>query len=148
VAAAVVLLGTGAAAGAVVGRATAPQVALSPSPSSAPSGAPTPSGTSIAFAPLAESTDAQTGIGLTVRYADAVGWVRLQVRVSGAPAGAMCRLYAVARDGRREVAGSWVIARPGTGARPVEVAAAIPRSDLSRLELESADGQKWVTVAL
>jgi hypothetical protein len=133
VAAAVVLLGLGAGVGIAVDRATAP---------------PPSSATTISYAPLGQATDPRTGIGLTAASADAAGWTRLQVRVSGAPAGATCRLYAVGRDGRREVAGSWVIAQPGSGARPVEAAVAIPRGDISRLELESADGRHWVTVTL
>jgi anti-sigma factor RsiW len=133
VAAAVVLLGLGAGVGIAVDRAITPPAVQSTSPS---------------FAALGQHTDPQTGIGLTAQYADAPGWVRLQVRVSGAPVGATCRLFAVGRDGSRQEAGSWVIAKPGGVARPVEVAVAIPRSELSQLELESGTGTHWVTIDL
>ena len=126
-AAAVAVLAVGGGAGLAVGRATAP---TSPAVT--------------ASLPLAQAADPQTGIGLTARYVAAAGWTRISVTVQGAPVGAACRLVVVGRDGRREIAGSWVIPAPGAG-RPVDVAVALPRGDLARLELVSVEGKTWVT---
>jgi anti-sigma factor RsiW len=67
-----------------------------------------------AVARTAAATDPGTGATLSVAVQPAAGWVRLRATVGGVPAGEECRLYAVARDGSRWQAGSWVAEAGGT----------------------------------
>ena len=43
----------------------------------------------------------------------AAGWVRVSANVKGIPAGKPCRVVVMIRDGRREVAASWLSSARG-----------------------------------
>jgi anti-sigma factor RsiW len=125
--------------GVIVGRTTAP----------APTAAPTPATASQPAGRVVQYTDPETHIAATVTLTPAKGWTRLAVTLIGAPVGATCRLVAVAKDGRREPAGSWVVAAPAPGAPPtINSVAAIADTDLATLELAAGTGKHWVTVAV
>jgi anti-sigma factor RsiW len=103
-----VLTGTAAVAlaavlagGVAIGRTTAP-------PPVAGTTAPAPGATVLAGG-------GDPGITMNATITPAAGWVRLRATVAGVPPGQRCRLVVVAADGRREVAGSWLV--PPTGWR-------------------------------
>ena len=66
------------------------------------------------------------------------------VRVSGVPKDEHCRLVALARDGRTEVAGSWEADYKGTAA--VEGTTGIDRGQLVAVWVETDAGRRLVTV--
>lgn len=138
-----VVAGFAGGAGVLMGRATTDEATpvAAPTVSTAPA---TPS----APAAVLEGTDPGTGVRLVVQTRPATGWTRLAVQITGAQPGRTCRVVAVARDGRRELAGSWVIGTPTPGqpARFVDVAAAIAADELASVELLDQDGERLVSV--
>jgi anti-sigma factor RsiW len=66
------------------------------------------------------------------------------VRLSGAPQGTRCRLYAVAKDGRRDVAASWWVAYAGS--EDFFGSTMISRADLAKFEVLTMDGRRLLTV--
>ncbi|MFI8179369.1 zf-HC2 domain-containing protein [Actinacidiphila glaucinigra] len=94
----------------------------------------------------ASGADPSTGARLTVRLTPATAWVRLQARVGGIPAGEHCLLVVVARDGARQIAGSWVVAPAGEG-RGVSVdgSAAVAWDEVAAVVVETADGTAYVS---
>ena len=141
-AAAAVLAVVAIGGGALVGRSTTTQQTAQPAVSST---APTPpSGTRVA-----SFADPATGARLTVRVEPAAGWVRVSAAVAGIPAGQRCRLVVVAKDGRREIAGSWLVsakgAREGT---TLDGSALIAPADVAAVQVENFDGQRFVSVSV
>jgi hypothetical protein len=82
------------------------------------------------------------GVSASVTISAADTGSRLELTLSGVPSGQRCQLVAVADDGHREVAGSWVASYTGT-ATITGLAAASP-DELSRLEVETLDGRTLV----
>jgi anti-sigma factor RsiW len=83
-----------------------------------------PAPTTVAAAPVPADEDATAdarvlsgsgadGVAMAARITPAAGWVRVSATVRGIPAGERCRLVVVARDGHREVAGSWLVPPSG-----------------------------------
>jgi predicted anti-sigma-YlaC factor YlaD len=139
VAAAVVL--TVVAAGALVGRITAP-VAAARTVAAAP--APPVPGTRVGSV-----TDAATGARLTVRVEPAAGWVRVSAAVTGVPAGQRCRLVVVGRDGQHEIAGSWLVSAKGAADGTVlSGAALVAPQQVAAVRVENVDGQQFVSVSV
>jgi hypothetical protein len=142
-----VVSGVAGAAGMLLGRATAPDVApmAAPTVSTALRTTPAPA---TAPARVLDGTDPGTGVRLVVQTRPAKGWTRLAVQITGAQPGRTCRVVAVARDGRRELAGSWVIGvpTPGQPAGFVDIAAAVAADDLASIELMDQDGDRLVSV--
>jgi hypothetical protein len=138
-AAAVLLIG-----GVFIGRsggAVSPQAVPVPTPpvSTAPSGLM-----------VASAKDSGTGASMTVQVVPAAKWVRVNASVSGIPAGERCRLVVVAKDGSREVAGSWVVGSVnghGKGAN-LDGSAAVAASDVASVLVENTAGKKYVTAEL
>jgi anti-sigma factor RsiW len=97
----------------------------------------------------ASATDPATGARLTVRLTPATEWVRLKAAVSGIPAGEHCLLVVVARDGGRQIAGSWVVSAAGEG-RGVSLdgSAAVAPGDVAAVVVENAAGKRYVTAEL
>jgi hypothetical protein len=75
--------------------------------------------------------------------------VRVNAAVTGIPAGSRCRLWVVARDGRREPAGSWLVstksAREGTS---LDGSALVAPADVAAVEVGSVGGRRFVSVSL
>ncbi|SNS76356.1 zf-HC2 domain-containing protein [Actinacidiphila glaucinigra] len=95
----------------------------------------------------ASGADPSTGARLTVRLTPATAaWVRLRARVGGIPAGEHCLLVVVARDGARQIAGSWVVAPAGEG-RGVSLdgSAAVAPDEVAAVVVETADGTAYVS---
>ncbi|GAA1312809.1 anti-sigma factor family protein [Pseudonocardia xinjiangensis] len=103
VAASVVGMAVVLGGGVALGRTTAgpPTVIAAPAPAEVPTDAQVLTGTG------------PDGVVMTAMLTPATGWVRVSATVQGIPAGERCRLVVVARDGSRQVAGSWLV--PPTG---------------------------------
>jgi hypothetical protein len=95
------------------------------------------------------TTDPATGVGMTARIMPAGDtWTRLNVSVTGVEPGTLCQIVAVAADGHRDVAGSWVVAepRPGVPRRGVDGSTAIAPADLARVEIIDGTGKRLVSM--
>jgi anti-sigma factor RsiW len=68
----------------------------------------------------------------------------LTVRIDGAPPGARCHLYAIGRNGSRDIAAGWQIEAEGYG--DFFGSTMIPRDQLTSLEVVTTDGRTLVTV--
>ncbi|WUD73077.1 zf-HC2 domain-containing protein [Streptomyces sp. NBC_00510] len=94
----------------------------------------------------ASATDPSTGARLTVRLTPATAWVRLHARVGGIPAGEHCLLVVVARDGSRQIAGSWVVSPTGEGHGVIlDGSAAVAPEDVAAVLVETAGGTAYVS---
>ncbi len=123
---AVVALG----AGLLAGRLTAPDAPAAPV---------------AAAARTATAVDPGTGATLSVALQPAAGWVRLRATVGGIAAGEPCRLYAVARDGSRWQAGSWVAEADGT---TLDGTALIAPAEVESVQAETYAGLVLVSAAV
>ncbi|MFF4252691.1 zf-HC2 domain-containing protein [Streptomyces sp. NPDC001663] len=110
---------------------------------------PTPSITATATPPvgtrLASGTSASTGSRMTVRVTPAASWVRVNASVAGIPVGEHCRLIVESKDGKREIAGSWVVADEDKGAN-LDGSAAIPIDDVAKVRVENDQGKEYVSL--
>lgn len=84
------------------------------------------------------------GVSARVTLQPRASGTAITVQVSGVPAGQECVLLAVARDGRREIAGTWRASYAGTAA--VQGTTAIPEGQLVRLVVDTSDGHQLVAV--
>lgn len=100
------------------------------------------------------ATDRATGttgvIGVETR-----GWgTHLAMELRGVRGPLSCQLIAVSRDGQRQVAMSWKVPQAGYGVpgapEPLVLhgATSIPREDVDRVEVRTADGKTILKVAL
>lgn len=87
--------------------------------------------------------DPATGVRARVTVTGAAGGSRVALTLSGVPAGQHCRLLADARNGRQEVAASWVADYLGS-AQVVGSVDLRPR-DIARLVVQADDGRVLVT---
>ncbi|MBM7787236.1 anti-sigma factor family protein [Tenggerimyces flavus] len=135
-AAAVVVIGVGG--GAVVGRVTAPDKVITQP-------APTPTPTPVPGTRQVEATDAATGASMDLTVVPAAGWVRITADVAGIPQGERCRIYVVARDGKRELVGSWLVSETGAAKGTVLSGQALIAPDqVAGVEVENYSGRKFV----
>jgi hypothetical protein len=106
-----------------------------------------PTATAPAVPPPLEARSATDPVTKVQAWVDmrAQEWgTALTVRLTGAPQGARCRLYAVAKNGRRDVAGAWQY-----GGREYEQfngSTMIARADLSRFEIVTTNGHRLVVI--
>ncbi|GII57517.1 hypothetical protein Pth03_59060 [Planotetraspora thailandica] len=85
------------------------------------------------------------GVRLSVRLVSESGGTRVVSWVRGVPAGTVCRLWAVGKDGTRSPAGSWEVPKGGyRGA--YEASTELPLSQIQSLVLSTSDGRGLVTV--
>lgn len=139
-----------AAAVAAVALAGGIQVGRGATPRSAPIALPTASAATASPAGnqvVASATDAATGASMRVTLQPAVGWVRLNVTVTGVPANTECRLAVYGADGTRREAGSWLVSPQGeaTGTT-LSGSAQIAPANVSRVQVETSSGQTLVSV--
>ncbi len=97
-------------------------LALTGFPASAPAGSQTVS-----------AADSSSGVRASVQLRGRPWGTQLTVNISGVPAGTRCRLVALGRAGRQEIAGTWQVSY--TGRADVDGATAIPRSELTFLQV-------------
>ena len=94
-------------------------------------------------------TDPTTGAQMTVTLIPAAGWVRVNAAVAGIPAGQRCRLWVVARDGSRQLAGSWLVSEKGAqDGTALDGSALVAPADAAAVQVDNFDGDPFVTVAL
>ncbi|MEU6660147.1 zf-HC2 domain-containing protein [Streptomyces sp. NPDC046821] len=138
--AAAALLGGGVLIGQNTGE-RAP-VAGPPAPSAT---APVPPASQPAGVKVLEGRSASTGTEMRLRVTPAADWIRLNASVMGIPAGERCRVVVVAKDGSREIAGSWLVADEKKGAN-LDGSAAVPMDDVAKVVIENDKGKEYVSV--
>jgi predicted anti-sigma-YlaC factor YlaD len=103
------------------------------------------SGSGTEAAPISAS-NGSTGVSASFGLRPA-GWgTAVHVRLRGVPPNTRCKLIAVSRDGRREVAATWRATYEGTA--DVEGATAIPRTRLASFEVATAAGRALVRASI
>lgn len=112
-----------------------------------PSATPRPTSTPVAGTKVASATSAETGSTMAVRVTPAADWVRVNAAVKGIPAGELCRLIVVTKDGGREVAGSWLTADEEKGAN-LDGSAAVPIDEIAEIRVENDKGKEYVTARI
>ncbi|MCO5968817.1 anti-sigma factor family protein [Actinoallomurus soli] len=140
-AAALVTGGAGVAVGHNLGTAR---------PVAAPTATPTPGPTTPAPGSTAggvttvQATDAATGISARITMQAEKWGTAFTVRLSGAPAETLCHLVAVARDGRRDIAGGWAVKYE----RSAEFAGSsmIPKDRITAVEVRTVDGRRLLSI--
>ncbi|MGQ0576178.1 MAG: anti-sigma factor [Pseudonocardia sp.] len=129
VAAAVVLGG-----GVLVGRATAPAETVLAQPAPPAAGGRVLSG-------------GGGGVAMTATLTPAAGWVRVAVAVAGIEEGERCRIVVVSRDGRREIAGSWVVSAAGAqNGTMLDGSASVAPDDIAAVVVENEAGRQFATL--
>jgi hypothetical protein len=129
--AAVAVLGGG---GVAVGRATAPGPVL------VTAAAPRPGSVTL-------QGDGPEGVSMTAVVSPATGWVRLSAAVRGIPAGQRCRVLVLARDGRREIAATWLAsARGEREGTQLDGAAIVAPEDVVGVAVENEAGHEFVAL--
>jgi anti-sigma factor RsiW len=137
----------GAAAGIVliggsigVGIAAAPQDSPPPAPPLALTGQ------------LHSATDPGTGVAGTVGLVAKAWGTQVTLDLSKVPGPAECELVAVSRTGERRVVMGWLVTAPGDGVpgHPAHLVikggTSIPRSDLSRVDVDVVNGRTLVSI--
>jgi anti-sigma factor RsiW len=82
-------------------------------------------------------------VQMQVRLASQTTGTTLRLSVSGLPDDEHCQLYAIAKDGTRELAGQWNATYSGRA--QFWGSTSIPRADLSQIVLLGTDGTRLVT---
>ncbi|MFE0421982.1 zf-HC2 domain-containing protein [Streptomyces sp. NPDC058953] len=113
-----------------------------PTVTTAPVRTPPPEGVRVASV-----TDPGTKTRMAVRMTPAADWVRVNAAVAGIPAGELCRIVVVGKDGEREVAGSWTVGSAEKGAN-LDGSAAIPADEVEEIYVENAAGKRYVTARM
>ena len=133
VGAAAVGLGVVLAGGVVLGRATAPPVVAA---------APAPAPGSVELA-----GGGDPGVTMSATLTPATGWVRVSATVGGVPPGERCYLVVVAKDGARQVAGSWLV--PQTGWRAgltLDGSAIVPMDQVAAVVVQNEAGHEFAVL--
>ncbi|MFI8370026.1 zf-HC2 domain-containing protein [Streptomyces sp. NPDC085466] len=133
------LLGGGVLIGQNTGGRTAQ--AVPPAPSTTATAPTVPPVSSKVF----EARSTTTGSEMRLRVTPATDWIRLNASVAGIPAGERCRLVVVAKNGDREIAGSWLVADKEKGAN-LDGSAAVPMDEVARVVIENDQGKEYVTI--
>jgi hypothetical protein len=126
VAAAAVVVAVVAGGGVAIGRASVPLV---PPPGSA-------------VGALVLTGTGPGGTAMRATLGPAGSWVRLTASVTGIPPGERCRIMVVARNGSREIAGSWVVS--GTPGGSVDGSAAVALPDVAAVVVQNEAGHEFV----
>jgi Putative zinc-finger len=146
-AAAACVVGLALGIGVLIGRSgQQSQPAAEASPSRAPTSSATAPPTGVR---TASATDARTGARLTVSVTPAPGWIRLTAAVTGVPEGERCELIVVGRDGRRHVAGSWMVSAKGAAeGTTLNGSTLVDVSDAASVLVQNMAGKRFVEAQL
>jgi anti-sigma factor RsiW len=118
--------------GVLVGRASAPTGIVLAQPAPPPTGGRVLSG-------------ADGPVAMTATLTPAAGWVRVSATVAGIRAGERCRIVVVSRDGRREIAGTWVVSPAGQVSGTVLTgSASVAPDDVGAVVVENEAGREFV----
>jgi anti-sigma factor RsiW len=124
-----------AGAGVAVGRITAPEPVVVAAPAGPVPGSVTLQGEGV------------PGVTMTAVVSPAAGWVRVSTFVKGIPAGEPCQVVVLTKDGRREVAASWLTsargAREGT---QVDGAAIVAPDQVAGVAVQNETGTEFVVL--
>jgi hypothetical protein len=82
------------------------------------------------------------GVRMQVQLVGAQTGTRLALSLTGVAAEERCRIVAVSDTGSRDVAGSWVATYSGTA--KIDATTSIPRAHLARLVIQTYDGTRLV----
>jgi anti-sigma factor RsiW len=86
------------------------------------------------------------GITMTATLTPAAGWVRLSTSVKGIPPGERCYVVVVARDGTREIAGSWLVSQGGwRDGVTLDGSALVPLDQVAEVVIENEAGREFAT---
>jgi putative zinc finger protein len=88
------------------------------------------------------ATNPRTGVSARIGLRPASWGTAIRVRLRGVPPGTRCRLIALSRSGRREIAGTWRATYDGTA--DVQTATAIPRGELASFAVMTTGGHTLV----
>jgi Putative zinc-finger len=106
---------------------------------------PAPSAASPARGERLVGADPRTGVRASVVLYQKKWGTGVELRLSGAPHKARCRLYAVARDGGRDVLGSWYVAYD-KGSGQYYGGTMFRRDQLFSIEIVTTEGQPLLTI--
>lgn len=136
-AAVVVALGGGV----LLGRGTAPDTSQVAGPMFTVATVPS-------NARLAEGSDPDTGASMNVAIEPKKGWVWVHATAKGLPEGEPCEMYVVSSDGKRELAGSWLVSAEGAKSSRLEGMALIAPDDVKAVEIQTRGGKEIVSVPM
>jgi hypothetical protein len=86
------------------------------------------------------------GVSMTATLTPATGWVRLTTSVKGIPPDERCYVIVVARDGTREIAGSWLVSQSGwRDGVTLDGSALVPLEEVSEVVIENEAGREFAT---
>ncbi|WP_216215226.1 zf-HC2 domain-containing protein [Amycolatopsis aidingensis] len=137
--AAAIVVGLVLAVGFLVGQNSTGTTNVAQPPSV--TGTALPEGTQVV-----SGTDPETGARMTARVTPAAGWVRVNASVSGIPAGEKCLLLVVDKEGKRRIAGSWVVSAKGAAEGTTLDGSAIVRpSEVTAIEVTNVSGARFVS---
>jgi anti-sigma factor RsiW len=90
--------------------------------------------------------DGAPGVSMTATLTPAAGWVRLTTSVKGIPAGERCYIVVVARDGTRQIAGSWLVSQGGwRDGITLDGSALVPMDQVAEVVIENEAGREFAT---
>lgn len=139
-----------AAAGVVAGATWERRASniAAPAPTVTVTATPTPTPPPANVVTAANRND-QTGAAMRVRLTPAAGWVRVQVTVTGIPAGQRCRIWVVSAKGTRELAGSWLVSPKGAQeGTTLDGSAIVDPNDVTDIIIENTTGTRYVNVPI
>jgi anti-sigma factor RsiW len=86
------------------------------------------------------------GVSMTATLTPAAGWVRLTASVKGIPPGERCYIVVVARDGSRQIAGSWLVSQGGwRDGVTLDGSALVPLDQVAEVVIENEAGREFAT---
>jgi hypothetical protein len=88
----------------------------------------------------------RTGVAAQIGLRPASWGTAIRVRLRGVQPGTRCRLIAISKSGRREVAGTWRATYDGTA--DVQAATAIPKNELATFAVVTGGGRALVRAPL
>jgi Putative zinc-finger len=134
-AAAIVMAGGGVIGGMHIGESSRPAA------TSTPTTAPPPP---VVPGRVLTRTDPVTGVSALIGVQRRAWGTAFRVQLTGAPFGAKCRLVAIDRAGKRDIAGTWRVTYGGN----VEFSGSsmIPSDQISSLEVRTLDGRRLITI--
>ena len=118
----------------------------------APRGGPPPAPPLALAGQLHSATDPGTGVAGTVGLVAKAWGTQVTLDLSKVPGPAECELVAVSRTGERRVVMGWLVTAPGDGVpgHPAHLVikggTSIPRSDLSRVDVDVVKGRTLVSI--
>ncbi|MGH4010327.1 MAG: anti-sigma factor family protein [Pseudonocardiaceae bacterium] len=95
------------------------------------------------------ATNPVSGVSMAVSLTPLTGWVRVHAEVRGVPAGKLCRLLVVSREGRAVLAGSWLASGKDTlEGTSLDGSALVDPAQVSSVDVVTIDGEELVSVSI